>query len=196
MSSDRPPVSVWNCRALSSKHGELAISRLVTRRRKEETCFYCCRLTCLCIRNRPLPPGPSRTCEDFVSHVECKGTRGYDQCLAALVFMVLSGWCDSGWAVFQVGIGGEDPQIFRFGNFCNLSMSIVDGNRWKKKYIYNMRTPKYIKRVSPRSSRWSFTNFQAGSLLIYFGVSIVQYDPSWCMISLVALWVMLEGTLA
>lgn len=29
--------------------------------------------------NRPLPPGPSRTCEDFVSHVECKGTRGYDQ---------------------------------------------------------------------------------------------------------------------
>mmetsp|Transcript_12849 Transcript_12849/g.22284 ORF Transcript_12849/g.22284 Transcript_12849/m.22284 type:complete len:593 (-) Transcript_12849:3-1781(-) len=31
------------------------------------------------ISNRPLPPGRSHSCEDFVSHVECKGTRGYDQ---------------------------------------------------------------------------------------------------------------------
>lgn len=28
---------------------------------------------------RPPPPGPARTCEDWVSHVECKGTLGYDQ---------------------------------------------------------------------------------------------------------------------
>jgi hypothetical protein len=78
-------------------------------------------------------------------------------------------------------LAGRIPKFSGLAFFCNLSMSIVDGNRWN---IFHMRTPKYIKRVSPRCSRWSFTNFQAGSLCIYFGVSIVQYEPSWCMISL------------
>ena len=54
----------------------------------------------------------------------------------------------------------------------------------KKIAIVGIGNPQIDRTVFPGCSRWSFTNFQAGSLSIYFGVSIVQYEPSWCMISL------------
>ena len=173
------PVSVGNCRTLSSEHGELAISRLVTRRRHVFIVAASPAFASGIGLCRRVPAAPVKTSCHMLSAKALVAT------ISVWLHWFL--WCcladvilDDG-QFFSLGLAGRIPKFSGLAFFCNLSMSIVDGNRWN---IFHMRTPKYIKRVSPRCSRWSFTNFQAGSLCIYFGVSIVQYEPSWCMISL------------